>query len=78
MRPAWRLPQVASISAEKLGVCAQHVGAAPKEKARNAGDGLALRDALDNEVDGRYERPPMEDARGRPASGYADTNPRQA
>jgi hypothetical protein len=54
------------------------LGATPKEKARNAGDGLALRDALDNEIDGRYERPPIEDARGRPASGYADTNPRQA
>jgi hypothetical protein len=37
-----------------LGVCAQHSGAAPKDEAR---DGAPLGDALDKEVDRRYEQP---------------------
>jgi hypothetical protein len=36
----------------------------------------ALGDALDNEVDGRYEPPPIEDARWRPPFGHADLNAR--
>jgi hypothetical protein len=61
--------------AEKLGVSAQHLGAAPKAKA-HVRETLPLGDALDNEVDGRYEPPPIEDARWRPPLGHADLNAR--
>jgi hypothetical protein len=62
---AWAaIASAISSSTEKVSVGAQHLGAAPKDQAwGRAGDRLALGDALDNEVDRRYERPMIEDAR---------------
>jgi hypothetical protein len=45
---------------KSLGACAQHSGAAPKDEAR---DGAPFGDALDNEIDRRYEQPLIEAAR---------------
>jgi hypothetical protein len=45
---------------KSLGDYAQHSGAAPKDQAR---DGAPFGEALDNEINRRYEQPLIEAAR---------------